>query len=188
MKRILFAISIFLSFSAFAQDAHLMFKGVSMKGNIGDFILGLMDKGFDLSGATEQYAMLEGMFLGTPKTNVAVYPNPHTKNTVMVVAFVEAGETWKSIEEEYNRVVRLYTEKYGEPSNHEEHFDGDADTGFQKLRRVREKLCRYATTWELAQGSITIMIMYSEEKYYVTCSYFDKANSEDISSRSIDDI
>lgn len=188
MKRFLIlALTLFFSLPSFAQEEHLKFKGISMKGNIGGFIEGLMDKGFDISTTTTTCVMMEGEFLGNPSTNVAVYPNPSTKNTAMVVAFVEAGYTWASLEKKYIDVVKLYSDRYGEPTQQDKYFDGDANTSFQKLRRIRESKCRYATSWIMRPGVITIMFLYSDGNYFVTCSYFDSANAAE-ERNIIDDI
>ena len=48
--------------------------------NIGDFIIGLQEKGFDINNVMDKFITMEGEFLGDPRTLIIIYPNPKTKN------------------------------------------------------------------------------------------------------------
>ena len=192
MKQLLIAIiAVAITLPAFSQDKsqHLVFKGIPIDGDFNVFAQKLVQKGFKKTEVTQDGIVLKGNFMATPDVMVIVYPDPKTKNVSSVIAMVEAGENWPSIENSYNNVVDLYTEKYGEPTEHIEEFSTDVhDDDYFRKQALNDGQCNYKSLWKVEGGNIAISLAYFKYKYYVVCTYIDMQNVKALRQTMIDDI
>ena len=181
MKKVFCLLTVLLfSVSLQAQNAHLSFKGIPMDGDYKAFAQKLVQKGLKVETTTSEFVGLSGRFMHYLDVMVFVYPNPTDKFVSSVVAAIDAGKSWASVEDQYNLVVATYQSKYGQPSEHIEEFTEDVyDSDTWRLMRLRENRCNYYSKWELDEGTILIQLAYSEPVYYVLCFYYDKQNQVD---------
>lgn len=190
MKKVFCLLTVLLfSVSLQAQNAHLSFKGIPIDGNYKAFVQKLVQKGLKVEATTPEFVGLSGNFMHRPDAMVIVYPNSTSKFVSTVVALIDAGKNWASIEDQYKMVVATYQSKYGQPTEHAEEFTEDVyDSDTWRLMRLRENRCNYYAKWVLDEGTILIQLAYSEPAYYVSCFYYDKQNHEDKLKEILEDI
>lgn len=190
MRRFIFSITaVIISFSLYAQDAHLKFKGIPIDGNNKEFAQKLIQKDFKQIEATNDGIILTGNFMATPGVMVLVYPDPTTKAVSAVSAMIEAGDNWPTIEGKYKDVVETYKEKYGEPTEHVEEFTTNyASSDALRKNALHDGQCNYKSLWEVEGGRIVISLAYFQFNYYVICAYVDEQNVKALRQTIIDDI
>lgn len=190
MKKILIvAASALISVYAQAQIEHLIFKGIPVDGEYKAFAQKLVQKGFSLEDSSEDGIVLTGTFMATPEVTVLVFPEPSSKNVFSVSAMIDAGDKWPIIEKKYYKVVDLYKEKYGEPTQHVEEFTVEVhNDDFFKKNALQEGQCNYESLWETEGGRIVISLSYFRFNYYVICAYEDEQNVKARRQTMIDDI
>ena len=128
MKRLITVLlAVVISITSFSQDKrqHLVFKGIPIDGDYNVFAQKLVQKGFKIVESTQDGVVLKGTFMATANVMVSVHPDPKTKKVSSVMAFLEAGDNWPTIENNYETVIEFYKEKYGEPNKHVEEFTID---------------------------------------------------------------
>jgi hypothetical protein len=176
-------------------QGHLKFNGVEIDGNLTSFVQKMSEKGFvkEYSSPDGSTIGMKGVFLDE---DVVLMISADSQNKIVngvLVGFIANEDTpWRTLEHDYNNLVDLYTEKYGEPIKQEEYFDSPFDVDY--LRRGSEKLaldrnkCHYTTYFQLENGNILISI----HKEGVSVSYFDNINlkisNETSHKRNLDDI
>ena len=190
MKRVLITVlASVIAFIAFAQEAHLKFKGIPINGNYKAFAQQLIQKGFKQLEASQDAIVLSGNFMTIPDVMVLVYPDPASKVVSSVSAFVEAGNKWATIENKYEDIVDTYKEKYGNPSQHIEEFTTEVhNDDFFRKNALENGQCNYKSIWEIEGGRIVITLVYFQFKYYVLCGYVDEQNEKALRQTIIDDI
>ena len=84
----------------------------------------------------------------------------------------------------------MLTEKYGEPSDCVEKFDGyEPSDDNSKMYEVKLDKCKYYTTFETEKGSIQLSIEHDGViSCYVMLAYYDKINGEIIRAKAIDEL
>lgn len=189
-KALLISLFALLAAVCFGQEAaHLKFKGIPLDGNYKAFAQKLVQKGFKQIDITEDAIVMKGSFMAKPDVKVVITPDPATKTVSVVSAMIDAGDGWGNIENRYYRVVDIYTEKYGEPTEHAEEFNRDV-YGDDYLREdaLQDGQCNYHSQWEIEGGRIVIYLMYFDFHYYVVCSYADDVNVQALRQSILDDI
>ena len=193
MKRVITIIAAFLlvftSTAQTTQKQHLKFKGVPIEGNFSEFVMNLVQKGFQQISMSADNAILVGNFMAVPGVTVVVWPNPASKAVSSVNAFIPAGENWPEIKASYYNTVKTYTEKYGAPSEHEERFTTNPENN-DYLRKValREGRCIYFSLWKVEGGVIRVSLTCIDFQYYVRCEYLDEQNEDALHKTILDEI
>lgn len=85
----------------------------------------------------------------------------------------------------------MLTEKYGEPSNVVETFDGISQPRDDEGRMYKVKFdnCKYQAIWETDKGDIKLAIGHNSiTSCFVILAYFDKINGNIIKSSAKDDL
>lgn len=180
--------TLFLSISSLAQESHLQFKGIPIDGNYVDFAQKLIQKGFKQEEVTDYGIVLRGTFMATPEVMVTVHPEPVSKVVSYVVASIDAGDNWTSIEQKYYQIVDTYKQKYGEPKSHTEEFTTIVEDDYDRLKAIRDNKCVYKSEWFVNNGGIGIALFYYQYTYYVICGYMDEQNMMALKQSIIDDI
>lgn len=181
-------VAILMTVTLIAQTPHLKFKGIPIDGDYKDFARELIQKDFIQIESSDDGIVLLGNFMATPGVIVVVYPDPASKVVSAVVAMIEAGNSWSSIESKYEDTVETYTQKYGAPADQTEGFRGSVYSDYSRLEAIKEERCDYKTRWELREGKITIVPAYYGGSYYIVCGYADGQNIEALRQTIIDDI
>lgn len=190
MKKVLLLIlSITLTLSAYAQEAHLKFKGIPVDGNYKEFAQKLVQKGFRQIEISEDGVALKGNFMATPDVLVVVYPDPKSKVVSNVSAMIDAGDKWPDIENKYRSIVATYTEKYGVPTEHVEEFTVDVhNDDYWRKDALRNSQCNYKSQWEVEGGRIVIALAFFQRNFYVINSYIDDQNIKALRQTILEDI
>ncbi|MDR0510837.1 MAG: hypothetical protein LBH06_07085 [Rikenellaceae bacterium] len=171
-----------LSLSVAAQTdkpKHLEFMGIPIDGNVNSFVAKLQAKGLKFVKWEEGSAIMSGDFIGR-KCFMVVFPTPKSKTTHSVIVIVQGAKVWSSLKSQYDNLVRLYTDKYGEPDEVEQTFkspfhEGD---GFEILS-VQKDRCSYKTTWRLDENKIvtgTVIAIGIDSSCDIMIGYADGIN------------
>lgn len=182
-------LSLFTTVCLAQESSHLKFKGIPIDGEYKAFAQKLVQKGFSLEDSSEDGIVLTGTFMATSEVTVLVFPEPSSKNVFSVSAMIDAGDKWPIIEKKYYKVVDLYKEKYGEPTQHVEEFTVEVhNDDFFKKNALQEGQCNYESLWETDGGRIVVSLSYFQFNYYVICAYVDEQNVKARRQTMIDDI
>jgi hypothetical protein len=160
---------LFLSNFLYAQE----FMGVKVGGNETAFINAFKAKGFTLDAKKHPTVnTMKGVINGQP-VDLYVLATPKTHLVWKISIFYPEQASWSSLKYDYNKMLSILTEKYGEPSNKFDFFsspyyEGD---GYEMTAVAIEK-CTYASFWDNPMVSLQI------SKYkQVKISYENKENS-----------
>ena len=193
MKKIVVTLFLLMSFTlTFAQSSeHLKFKGVPIDGTLSEYVLKMKQAGFQLVGTDDGVALLEGEFAGYRGCLIAVstLKSVNVVNTIGVV--FPARENWSSLEGDYEHLKSMLTEKYGEPSDVVEKFQGygDPQTDQEKWINLMTDNYTWYTIFETENGDIQLSLEKGDYgEYFVLLKYFDKINTEAVRSAAMEDL
>lgn len=193
MKKIVVTLFLLMSFTlTFAQSSeHLKFKGVPIDGTLSEYVSKMKQAGFQLVGADDGVALLEGEFAGYRGCLIAVstLKSVNVVNTIGVV--FPARENWSSLEGDYEHLKSMLTEKYGEPSDVVEKFQGygDPQTDQEKWINIMTDNYTWYTIFETENGDIQLSLEKGDYgEYFVLLKYFDKINTEAVRSAAMEDL
>ena len=193
MKKIVVILFLLMSFTLiFAQSSeHLKFKGVPIDGTLNEYVSKMKQAGFQLIGTDDGVALLEGEFAGYRGCLIAVstLKSVNVVNTIGVV--FPARENWSSLEGDYEHLKSMLTEKYGEPSDVVEKFQGygDPQTDQEKWINIMTDNYTWYTIFETENGDIQLSLEKGDYgEYFVLLKYFDKINTEAVRSAAMEDL
>lgn len=198
MKKIIISVVfVLIAVISFAQvqvnsesSVHLTFKGVPIDGTLHEYILKMEKNGFTQLGTEDGIAMLKGDFASYKNcmVGVATLKQKDLVSTIKVM-FPEC-DTWLYLSTNYFSLKEMLTEKYGEPSDCVEKFDGlEPRDDNSKMHAVKFDNCKYYTTFETEKGSIQLSIDHDGVlSCYVLLAYYDKINGDIIRAKAIDDL
>ena len=183
MKRLLTIVAFIFSFMfvmAQTPNNHLTFKGIPITGTLESFAQKMEAKGFKRIPSDKRWAAFEGEFAGYSECKIYVYKIPNQNIVHKVVVFFPKKSSWARLEEEYNRLKGMLTNKYGESPWHSERFKEGASTfnDVAKMVSLKEGNCDYWTEWEVENGDIKVKIssIIDIDNTCVMLTYFDKIN------------
>ncbi len=176
----------------FAQTSpHLTFKGVPIDGTLEQYVLKMKQNGFTHLGTEDGTAILKGDFAGYKDCHVGV-STLKQKNLVSKIAVIFPEQnTWSTLYSNYFDLKQMLTEKYGDPDEVVEEFDGYSKPNDDGSRMLQVKLdnCKYFSIWQTDKGEIQLFIDHDDfESCFVKLGYFDKINSGIIREKAIDDL
>ena len=183
MKRLLtIAVLIFSFMFVMAQtpNSHLTFKGIPITGTVESFAQKLGAKGLKKTYSSKSSIGFEGEFAGYPKSLICVFKNPNRNIVHKVVVFFPNESSWARLEEQYDKLKGMLTNKYGEPASHSETFKEGALTfnDAAKMSSLKEGNCDYWTGWKVDNGLIEMYIspIIDTGTGIIILTYFDKIN------------
>lgn len=195
MKKFIF--SLYLAFTVFATalaqetSEHLTFKGVPIDGTLSEYVSKIKQAGFTHIGTQDGTAFLQGDFAGFKGCTVGVY----TLNAVNVVSTIgvilPSHNDWSSLERDYNQLKSMLTQKYCEPANVVEQFQGkiNPNTNNDKLYELYMDRCVWYTIFKTSKGEIQLSLQKGDiGQYFVLLKYYDKINSDIVRSAAMDDL
>lgn len=175
---------------ALGSQDHLTFKGVPIDGSLKHFIKKMENVGFEYIGDNKGVAILKGDFAGYKNCIIGVttLQNIDIVNTIGVV-FPKCSE-WVGLEQNYNSLKNMLIQKYGNPAEVVEKFEGigpvvDSNDKYYKLQMNQ---CTWYSLFETIKGNILLSIKNTDFDTYVLLNYFDKINSEIVQSAAMDDL
>ena len=193
MKKIVVTLFLLMSFTLiFAQSSeHLKFKGVPIDGTLSEYVSKMKQAGFQLVGTDDGVALLEGEFAGYRGCLIAVstLKSVNVVNTIGVV--FPARENWSSLEGDYEHLKSMLTEKYGEPSDVVEKFQGygNPQTDQEKWINIMTDNYTWYTIFETENGDIQLSLEKGDYgEYFVLLKYFDKINTDAVRSAAMEDL
>ena len=193
MKKIVVTLFLLMSFTlTFSQTyEHLKFKGVPIDGTLNEYVLKMKQVGFQLSETDDGVALLEGEFAGYRDCMIVVstLKSVNVVNTIGVV--FPAREDWSSLEGDYEHLKSMLTEKYGEPADVVEKFQGYSTPrdNNDKIYELSMDRCTWYTIFETENGDIQLSLEKGDYgEYFVLLKYFDKINTEAVRSAAMEDL
>ena len=188
---ILFATLIALASSAQTASPHLSFKGVPIDGTLNEYVQKMKQKGFDYLGTEDGIAILSGDFAAYKGCTVGVATLKQKDLVSRITVIFPNCETWTALSNNYYSLKEMLTEKYGEPADFIEKFQGYSEPrdDNDRMYEVMFDRCKYVTVFNTPKGSIQLSIDHnSVMSCYVILSYFDKTNGEIIRAKAMEDL
>ena len=189
MKNLLITIMcIVLGAAAMAQTEHLKFKGIPMDCSVDEMARKLQAKGFKYEDKLDGTVFMKGSFAGTYDCLIGLIPiEGGTKIRRIGVSFPNC-ENWECLENKYNYLKELLTQKYSLPLSIER-FDGysQPNNDGNKMTRVYLDQCKYESLFTLNNGEIYLKIMNGDEPYVILI-YEDAANAKANEQNILDDL
>lgn len=191
-KFVVFFALMVITLTSYAQSdsEHLNFKGVPIDGTLGEFVSKMESAGFKYLAEQDGIVILQGDFAGFKGCTIVVATLKSTNivNTIGVM-FSEQND-WASLENSYGHLKSMLTEKYGEPLECVEKFQGyDPQTDSQKLNKLKFDECTWYTTYSTPKGDIQLSIdNQSVMSCFVALRYFDRINTEAVRTQAMEDL
>jgi hypothetical protein len=194
MKKIITSLIVaFIAISSFAQiqsSSHLTFKGVPIDGTLNEYVSKMKQNGFTHISTEDGVAMLNGDFAAYKNCIVGVATLKQKDLVSKITVIFPESDTWSLLSSNYFSLKEMLTEKYGNPSDSVEKFDGlEPRDDNSRMYQVKFDNCKYYTTYIMDKGKIQLSIEHDEViRCFVMIAYFDKINSEIIKAKAIDDL
>lgn len=185
-----------ITMTSFAQtkadsSKHLSFKSVPIDGTLNEYVSKMKKSGFTHLSTEDGTAILNGDFAGYKDCHVGVSTLKQKDLVHKIAVIFPKKDTWSTLSSNYFDLKKMLTEKYGEPSNVVEKFDGYSQPreDDDKMYKVKFDNCKYHSIWETDKGDIQLSIDHnSVTSCFVTLAYFDKINGNIIKSSAKDDL
>ena len=174
-----------------AQSEHLKFKGVPIDGTLSEFVAKMKNAGFSYLGQEEGIAVLEGDFAGFRQCNILVATYKPTGKVSMIAVIFPAKDDWGNLEGNYNSLKSMLSQKYGEPNDIIEEFQGYSQpkTNSDKMHKLVMDQCVWGSVFTTNEGDIELTI---DKKDYLTghvvLRYRDRINTDAVKQQAIDDL
>lgn len=190
MKKLILIMMVLVGLTATAQTSHLTFKGIPIDGSLNTFVGKLKQKGFTHMGSEQGVALLKGEFASYK--GCTVFVSQHESGIVNRVAVVfPEKDTWSGLYGNYSSLKEMLTQKYGEPQEVVEEFQGyskprnDGD----RMYEVQFDRCKYYCDFIADNGIIELRIAHDGVlSCFVTLLYIDSENENKVQSSAIDDL
>lgn len=145
------------------NNIRLTFKGIPIDGDASAFVQKLQAKGLKEARRLEDRGyVLKGTFAGYGDCDIFVYPTPQNivyKVRVCLPEHKTYDSNWERLRIQYDRLVNIYKDKYGEPFDSKRSFD-ICYSCEPSLYYVQDGKCHYNSTWivGLFSGQINMWI------------------------------
>lgn len=194
MKKTLFVcLMVTFTIISFAQteSGHLTFKGVPIDGTLTEYVSKMKAAGFSLLETEDGTAILQGDFAGFKgcKIGVSTLKATDVVNTIGVI-FPEC-EDWSSLENRYELIKLMLTQKYGQPAECLEKFQTyrEPNDNGSKLTCLKMEQCIYYTIFETAKGKIRLSLEHVWGRgCFVMLQYWDKINTDTVRAQALEDL
>lgn len=174
----------------FAQSEHLTFKGIPIDGSLTDFTTQMKQKNFTHLATEDGTAAFAGDFASYKNCTIGVRCSKSTQIVNIVGVIFPKYDTWSKLYSNYSHLKEMLTIKYGEPTESTEKFQSiiEPTDDNMKMRYVELDNCKYTTSWVTEKGTIELMITHIDDDCHVVLHYWDKINTEKVTSSAIDDL
>ncbi len=188
----IFALTVIASSAQVTTDAsnHLVFKGVPIDGTLQEYIIKMEKNGFARIRTEDGVSLLKGDFASYKNCTVGVVTLKQKDLVSKITVMFPEQDTWSSLSSNYFSLKEMLTEKYGEPLDFVEKFDGlEPDDDNSRMHNVKFDNCKYYTTYKTEKGTIQLSIDHDGvTSCFVLLTYHDKINSSIIKKKAIDDL
>lgn len=194
MKKIItFLIFVSATLASFAQtdSKHLTFKGVPIDGTLNEYVTKMKAAGFSYLGTEDDTAVLQGDFAGFKGCIIGVSTLKATNVVNTIGVLFPDCDTWSKLENNYESLKSMLTQKYGEPSECVEKFQtySQPNSDNDKLHNLKMDKCTYFSTFRTPQGDIQLSLEHqSVMRCFVKLQYWDKINTDTVKAQAMDDL
>jgi len=157
---------------------HLTFKGIPICGNPEATVQKIVSIGFNLSlpySVSMHLASLQGTFTGVNDCTIIVQGTPKSNTVYLIGVLFPQAVDWFSLKSKYLSYKEKLSKKYGVPQTAEffqdPYYEGD---GYE-MSAVSTNNCNYLSTFELANGNISVSISSGQQ---VLVMYQDKQGKD----------
>ena len=192
-KFIVSLVFMIIALTSYAQSnsEHMTFKGVPIDGTLSEYVAKMKSAGFKYLGEQDGTAILQGDFAGFKGCTIGVATLKSTNKVNTIGVIFPEQDDWASLENSYEHLKSMLTEKYGEPSECVEKFQGygNPQTDNDKLHKLKMDECTWYTTYSTPKGDIQLSIdNQSVMSCFVMLRYFDKINTDAVRAQAMDDL
>lgn len=192
-KIVLFLFVLLMTFVSYAQteSSHLTFKGVPIDGTLNEYVQKMKQKGFDYCASEDGIALLKGEFAAYKDCTIGVVTLKQKDIVCKVSVIFPMCDTWAGLSNNYFTLKEMLTEKYGEPADVLEKFQGYSEPrdDNSRMHEVKMDRCKYITSFITSKGTIELSIDHNSlTSCYVMLSYYDKVNSDVVRAQAMDDL
>lgn len=181
-----------LTLLAFAQTSeHLSFKGVPIDGTLNEYVAKMKQAGFQHMGTENGTAIMTGDFAGYKDCLVGVSTLQQKDLVYQIGVLFPEKDTWSRLSTNYFDLKEMLTEKYGNPSDVVEKFDGYSQPkdDNKRMYEVQFDRCKYYSIWQTDKGEIQLSIDHeSVTRCFVKLVYIDKINGDKIRAKAKGDL
>lgn len=176
--------------SVMESSNHLKFKGVPIDGKLKEFVSRMKRKGFKSLRSEDGVEVLQGDFAAYKECVVYVSTLDNKDLVSWISVVFPKQETWEYLYGDYKKLKGLLTEKYGQPSEVTEKFQGQyVDDDNDRMYAVKMDGCKYETRFKTDKGEIVLWIEHeSVISCFVVLCYKDKINGALIKDIAIEDL
>ena len=194
MKELIISFALMVvALTSYAQSnsEHLTFKGVPIDGTLSEYVAKMKGTGFKYIGEQDRIAILQGDFAGFKGCTIGVATLKSTNKVNTIGVIFPEQNNWADLENSYEYLKSMLTEKYGEPSECVEKFQGygHPQTDNDKLYQLQMDECTWYTIYSTSKGDIQLSIdNQSVMSCFVMLRYFDKINTDAVRAQAMDDL
>lgn len=146
-----YILSIIFAVSVFTINAQ-SFNGVSISGDLPTAIAKFKEKGFTFSKYVDNGAILKGKIASYP-IELYIFTTPKTKQVFKMVAYMDEQASWSSLKSDYDRMVEIFLQKYGETKYSDAKFISPYYLGDgYELQAVDQEKTSFYHLWLDVQG------------------------------------
>ncbi len=189
MKNLLITIvCVMLGAAAVAQTEHLKFKGIPMDCSVDEMARKLQAKGLKYEAKKDGTIFMSGTFAGTPDCLIGLISiDGGTKIRRIGISFPKC-ENWGCLENKYNYLKDMLTQKYSLPLSIEkfDSYSEPTNDGY-KMTLVYLDQCKYESYFTSESGTISLRISNGDDACVVLV-YEDAANAKVNEQNIMDDL
>ena len=176
--------------AAMDSSDHLKFKGVPIDGTLKEFVSRMERKGFKWLGEDNGVAVLKGDFAAYKECTIYVSTLDNKDLVSQISVVFPREDSWEYLYGDYNNLKGLLTEKYGQPSEVTEKFQGMyIDDDNDRMHAVEMDRCKYESRFKTDKGEIILWIEHDRLlSCFVALCYKDKINGGIIKDIAKDDL
>lgn len=137
-------------FSIAQTSEHLSFKGVQIDGKLDEYVSKMKQNGFTHLGTEKGIAILNGDFAGYKNCNVGVSTLSSNDLVYKISVLLPEQDKWSGLSSNYFELKQMLIEKYGNPKDVVEKFDGNSEPkdDKSKMYQVMFDRCKYYSIWK----------------------------------------
>lgn len=179
-----------LTLCAFAQSEHLTFKGVPIDGTLSEYVDKMRDAGFHYIGKQDGVAVLSGDFAGYRGCLVGVSTLKSLDVVNMIGVIFPEADDWSTLNNTYERLKSMLTQKYGRYDDCVEEFQGFAPRNDgDRLHKLKFDSCTWYTVFRTDKGNIELSIDHNgTSSCFVKLQYFDGINTNAVEQQAMNDL
>jgi hypothetical protein len=157
---------------SFSQE----FSGIIIADNVDVVKKQLVSKGFTFEKASNDIYEFIGKIAGE-RVGISLVYTPVSKLVwKLIVSYDRHGQSWGSLENKFDELVTIFTQKYGSPKHNFRFFSSPYERGDgYELTAISADKCSYLYSWDKTTFHISIKIVKGPA---VWISYENVANAE----------